>query len=52
MIGEVVVIGVLKLRDDASLEEYERLGERMYAIVSKLRDSCPSSRSRLPMVKK
>jgi heme-degrading monooxygenase HmoA len=36
MIGEVVVIGDLKLRDGAPLDEYERLGERMYSIVSRL----------------
>jgi heme-degrading monooxygenase HmoA len=36
MIGEVIVIGELKLRDDAALEEYQRLGERMYGIVSQL----------------
>ena len=36
MIGEVIVIGDLKLRDDAALNEYERLGERMYSIVSRL----------------
>jgi len=36
MIGEMIVIGDLKLRDDASLNEYERLGERMYSIVSRL----------------
>jgi heme-degrading monooxygenase HmoA len=36
MIGEVLVVGDLKLREDASLDEYGRLGERMYDIVSKL----------------
>ena len=36
MIGEVIVVGDLKLRDGASLEEYNRLGERMYEIVSRL----------------
>ncbi|MBV8699689.1 MAG: antibiotic biosynthesis monooxygenase [Bradyrhizobium sp.] len=36
MIGEVMVIGDLKLRDDAPLDEYEPLGERMYSIVSSL----------------
>lgn len=36
MIGEVIVIGDLKLRDGVSLSEYERLGERMYGIVSGL----------------
>jgi heme-degrading monooxygenase HmoA len=32
----VLVVGDLKLREDASLDEYGRLGERMYDIVSKL----------------
>ena len=36
MIGEVVVIGDLKLRPGASGDEYDRLGERMYNIVSSL----------------
>jgi heme-degrading monooxygenase HmoA len=36
MIGEVVVIGDLKLRSDAALDEYEKLGERMYGIVSSM----------------
>ena len=36
MIGEVIVIGDLKLRDDAPVNEYEWLGERMYGIVSRL----------------
>ncbi|MBR0773312.1 antibiotic biosynthesis monooxygenase [Bradyrhizobium diazoefficiens] len=36
MIGEVVVIGELKLRSDASLDEYGKLGERMYGIVSRM----------------
>jgi heme-degrading monooxygenase HmoA len=36
MIGEVIVVGNLKLRDDAALDEYGRLGERMYGIVSRL----------------
>ena len=36
MNGEVLVIGDLKLREEAALDEYDRLGERMYAIVSKL----------------
>jgi heme-degrading monooxygenase HmoA len=36
MIGEVIVIGDLKLRDGVRLDEYERLGERMYGIVSRL----------------
>lgn len=34
MLGEVIVIGDLKLRDGASGEEYDRLGGRMYGIVS------------------
>jgi heme-degrading monooxygenase HmoA len=36
MIGEVIVIGDLKLRHDASIDEHNRLGERMYGIVSEL----------------
>jgi heme-degrading monooxygenase HmoA len=36
MIDEVIVIGALKLRNDAAVEEYDRLGERMYGIVSGL----------------
>ena len=36
MIGEVVVIGDLKLRDNASVEEHDREGERMYGIVSRI----------------
>jgi heme-degrading monooxygenase HmoA len=36
MIGEVIVLGDLKLREGADLEEYNRLGERMYGIVSRL----------------
>src|SRR5215813_11411774 len=36
MIGEVIVIGDLKRRDDAPLDEYLRLAERMYNIVSHL----------------
>jgi heme-degrading monooxygenase HmoA len=36
MIGEVVVIGDLKLRGGAPVEDYDRLGERMYDIVSRL----------------
>jgi len=36
MIGEVIVIGELKLRDEAALDEYGRLGERMYSLVSRL----------------
>jgi heme-degrading monooxygenase HmoA len=36
MIGEVIVVGDLKLREDAALDEYGRLGQRMYDIVSRL----------------
>jgi heme-degrading monooxygenase HmoA len=36
MVGEVIVIGNLKLREGASVEEYEQLGERMYNIVSRI----------------
>lgn len=36
MIGEVIVIGELKLRDSADLSDYNRLGERMYGIVSQI----------------
>ncbi|MCC8962108.1 antibiotic biosynthesis monooxygenase [Bradyrhizobium sp. Pear76] len=36
MIGEIIVVGDLKLRGDAALDEYNRLGERMYDIVSRL----------------
>jgi heme-degrading monooxygenase HmoA len=36
MLGEVIVIGDLKLRDGASGDAYDRLGERMYGIVSAL----------------
>jgi heme-degrading monooxygenase HmoA len=36
MIGEVIVIGDLTLRDDAPRDEHDRLGERMYGIVSGL----------------
>ena len=36
MIGEIIVIGGLKLRDGAALDEYDQLGERMYGIVSQL----------------
>ena len=36
MIDEVIVIGDLKLRDDASIDEHNKLGERMYGIVSQL----------------
>jgi heme-degrading monooxygenase HmoA len=36
MIGEVIVVGGLNLRDGAAMDEYSRLGERMYNIVSGL----------------
>jgi heme-degrading monooxygenase HmoA len=36
MINEVLVVGDLKLRQGALQDEYGRLGERMYGIVSKL----------------
>jgi len=36
MIGEVIVIGHLKLREGAALDEYDRLGGRMYDIVSQM----------------
>ncbi len=36
MVGEVIVIGDLKLRHGTSLDEHDRLGERMYNIVSAL----------------
>jgi heme-degrading monooxygenase HmoA len=36
MIGDVIVVGDLKLRDDADMGEYGQLGERMYGIVSQL----------------
>jgi len=36
MINEVLVVGDLKLRQGASQDEYDHLGERMYGIVSKL----------------
>ncbi len=36
MINEVLVVGDLKLRQGASHEEYDRLGDRMYSIVSQL----------------
>ena len=55
MIGEVIVVGDLKLRDSASVDEYDRLGERMYEIVSNLpgfqsvkSPSSTSERPRLP----
>jgi heme-degrading monooxygenase HmoA len=37
MIGEVLVVGDLKMREGASQDEYDRLGERMYNIVSNLK---------------
>jgi heme-degrading monooxygenase HmoA len=36
MIGEIVVVGDLKLRDGADMDAYGRLGERMYGNVSGL----------------
>ena len=36
MINEVLVVGDLKMREGASLDEYSRLGERMYNIVRDL----------------
>ena len=36
MIGEVIVIGDLQLRNGASVDEHDRLGARMYGIVSRL----------------
>jgi heme-degrading monooxygenase HmoA len=36
MIGDVIVVGDLRLRDDADMDSYGQLGERMYGIVSKL----------------
>jgi heme-degrading monooxygenase HmoA len=36
MINEVIVVGDLKMRKGASQQEHDRLGERMYGIVSKL----------------
>ncbi|AWM02333.1 antibiotic biosynthesis monooxygenase family protein [Bradyrhizobium amphicarpaeae] len=36
MIGEVIVIGDLKMRDGASVEEHDRLGARMYDLVSRM----------------
>ena len=35
MIGEVIAVGELKLRDGADLDQYKGLGERMYGIVSR-----------------
>ena len=37
MIGEVLVVGDLKMRQGASQDEYDRLGERMYGIVRNLK---------------
>lgn len=36
MIGEVIVVGDLKLLDRVDRDEYGRLGERMYGIVSRM----------------
>ena len=36
MIGDVIVVGDLRLRDDADMDGYGKLGERMYGIVSQL----------------
>jgi heme-degrading monooxygenase HmoA len=36
MIGEVIVVGKLKLRDGTDLDEYNALGQRMYGIVGQL----------------
>ena len=36
MIDEILVLGDLELRHDASTDEHDRLGERMYGIVSRL----------------
>jgi heme-degrading monooxygenase HmoA len=36
MIDDVIVIGDLKLRHDAAIDDHDRLGERMYGIVSQL----------------
>jgi heme-degrading monooxygenase HmoA len=36
MIGEVIVVGDLKLREGVAMDEHNRLGERMYNIVSHL----------------
>src|SRR4249919_2517456 len=37
MIGEVLVVGDLKMREGVSQDDYDRLGERMYNIVSNLK---------------
>jgi heme-degrading monooxygenase HmoA len=37
MINEVLVVGDLKIREGASQDEYDRLGERMYRLVSNLK---------------
>jgi heme-degrading monooxygenase HmoA len=37
MIGEVLVVGDLKMRQGVSQDEYDTLGERMYSIVSNLK---------------
>jgi heme-degrading monooxygenase HmoA len=36
MIGEMIVVGKLKLRDGADVAAYSALGQRMYGIVSGL----------------
>ena len=36
MIGEVIVVGELKLREGAAMDEFDRLGTRMYDIVSQM----------------
>ena len=36
MINGVLVVGDLKIREGASQDEYDRLGERMYRLVSNL----------------
>jgi heme-degrading monooxygenase HmoA len=36
MINDVLVVGDLKLRQGASQGEYDKLGDRMYSIVSRL----------------
>ena len=37
MINGVLVVGDLKIREGASQDEYDRLGERMYRLVSNLK---------------
>lgn len=36
MINDVIVIGDLKLRHDASIDEHNSLGERMYGLVTQM----------------